>query len=141
MSKHASWHLPGLIGKEIVSVDVRSRFVLPRSFSQRLVHGGVQSVVVYACDVEGWRYLEAFGAPAPKYAVGDVRRYELPIKAGNKMYLPCKLAHYAGITSEVLVVGCNDSLQLWNPDTFFDSIEARLSAVGGWDSLFERLSA
>ncbi len=124
------------------SLDDKGRVILPSKFRQHFEHGGYLTEYQDGClslwtpdefELQMESMLEK--ANAGRSDRNMVRlwastSHEMEIDRQGRMAIPARLREYAGLESDVLVLGAIDRVELWNRDSWDQKIlpeEARLT--------------
>ena len=126
--------MPGVYyGEDLHAIDPKGRLSLPARHRRTAVqHGGRMWAMpgfeecLVLLDDEGFNAYADRVRAIPGNAE-DARRFErmlfrrtaeLEPDAQGRVLLPENLRRYAGLEREVLIVGANGRLELWNPERF-----------------------
>jgi MraZ protein len=115
------------LGEYDHSLDDRGRITLPRKIRQELGDGEIVlskgfDACIFGYDRESWekeagKQLES---PVTEQAGRELRRYlfaaaqKADIDKLGRILLPTHLKEYAGIRSEVKVIGAGDHFEIWD---------------------------
>ena len=124
------------------SLDDKGRLILPAKFRGPFEHGGYLSEYQDGClslwtpeefELQMETMLEKASAGRSDRNLARVwasTSHELEIDRQGRMAIPARLREYAGLTSEVLVLGAIDRVELWDRQTWDEKVlpeEARLT--------------
>jgi len=134
---------PMLIGQYTYTLDNKGRLTMPSRFRDDLPEqliittGFDQCVAVYPIQV--WRELTAkiSALPLTDPKGRELRRMlfseavDFELDKQGRMLIPDRLREYAGLelTSEVLIVGLEKIIELWNPQTWEEKDKKRREAA------------
>jgi MraZ protein len=121
------------------SLDEKGRLAVPAKFRARFKEGAVVTRWTNEClavfPTSEWESINAEIRKRPRtdktvqtfvhFLVGGA--HEADLDAQGRIGIPAHLRHYADIGDEVIVLGANDRLELWQPDRW----HARLAQVEG----------
>ena len=121
------------------SLDEKGRLAVPAKFRARFKEGAVVTRWMNEClavfPTSEWESINAEIRKRPRtdrtvqtfvhFLVGGA--HEADLDAQGRIGIPAHLRHYADIGDEVIVLGANDRLELWQPDRW----HARLAQVEG----------
>ena len=123
-------------------IDEKGRVPLPPKFRRELREGvvltpGVESCIIVYTLAE-WRKLAATltGGPIARSKLRRLNRaifataFSLSIDGQGRIALPVPLREHAGIEDEVIIVGANTYLELWNKEQWED--EKAISQEQAW---------
>lgn len=121
--------MAGFVGRFDHSLDAKGRVILPARFRTSFEHGGCLTQNFEGC-LSLWTPGE-FERQASEVLAGaragatDERNFlrvwaagsvDVEIDRQGRMGIPSHLREFAGLTSEVLVTGAIDHIELWNPE-------------------------
>jgi len=121
------------------ALDEKGRLAVPAKFRARFKEGAVVTRWMNEClavfPTSEWESINAEIRKRPRtdrtvqtfvhFLVGGA--HEADLDAQGRIGIPAHLRHYADIGDEVIVLGANDRLELWQPDRW----HARLAQVEG----------
>ncbi len=121
------------------ALDEKGRLAVPAKFRARFKEGAVVTRWMNEClavfPTSEWEAINAEIRKRPRtdrtvqtfvhFLVGGA--HEADLDAQGRIGIPAHLRHYADIGDEVIVLGANDRLELWQPDRW----HARLAQVEG----------
>jgi len=121
------------------ALDEKGRLAVPAKFRARFKEGAVVTRWMNEClavfPTSEWESINAEIRKRPRtdrtvqtfvhFLVGGA--HEADLDAQGRIGIPAHLRHYADIGDEVIVIGANDRLELWQPDRW----HARLAQVEG----------
>jgi len=121
------------LGQYEHSLDDKGRVTLPARFRQPLERGVVITRGIDHCvwvfEADKWEQVAAKLDSSLSFAGKEARLFirlmfssafdDVPDKQG-RVRIPDVLLRYAGITSEVIVVGVNSRLEIWSRDRWAD---------------------
>lgn len=121
------------------ALDEKGRLAVPAKFRARFKEGAVVTRWTNEClavfPTSEWESINAEIRKRPRtdrtvqtfvhFLVGGA--HEADLDAQGRIGIPAHLRHYADIGDEVIVIGANDRLELWQPDRW----HARLAQVEG----------
>ncbi len=121
------------------ALDEKGRLAVPAKFRARFKEGAVVTRWMNEClavfPTSEWESINAEIRKRPRtdrtvqtfvhFLVGGA--HEADLDAQGRIGIPAHLRHYADIGDEVIVLGANDRLELWQPDRW----PARLAQVEG----------
>lgn len=115
------------LGTHTPKLDDKGRFFLPAKYREQLAAGLVVTrgqdhcLAIYPRATFEERTQQMIQAPTSLRQVRDFQRMlaasasdEVPDKQG-RVSIPTVLRDYAGLSSEIVVVGAIDRLEIWNP--------------------------
>ena len=121
-------------GNAEVRIDDKGRLKLPSRFSsiipdtygKRFFVTTLKGDCVWVFPLEAWIAIERKLAAAPSTNPSIVRFHrdanrngmELEMDAAGRILIPPKLRATTGIDGDVLILGCNDRLEVWNLQAF-----------------------
>jgi len=112
------------------TIDAKGRVAVPAKFRGKLDDGAFVSRWIDACLAifprQEW---DDFAARVAQLPISDASArvfsrfvfsgaFEFLLDAQGRLVLPPALREFAGLTSEAVVVGSRDHIELWNPDTW-----------------------
>ncbi len=110
------------------ALDEKGRLAVPAKFRARFKEGAVVTRWMNEClavfPTSEW---ESINAEIRKRPRTDRTVQTFDLDAQGRIGIPAHLRHYADIGDEVIVLGANDRLELWQPDRW----HARLAQVEG----------
>jgi MraZ protein len=126
----------GFVGQFQHSLDVKGRLILPAKFRNEFERGGHLSPNSEGC-VALWTPGE-FARQAEEYLAesrgGELGRQHARYWAANssdvefdkqgRFALPAAIRNFGQLVGEVLIVGMLDHIELWNPDTYEEKVNA-----------------
>ena len=121
------------------ALDEKGRLAVPAKFRARFKEGAVVTRWMNEClavfPTSEWEAINVEIRKRPRtdrtvqtfvhFLVGGA--HEADLDAQGRIGIPAHLRHYADIGDEVIVLGANDRLELWQPDRW----HARLAQVEG----------
>lgn len=127
----------GFVGQFQHSLDAKGRLILPAKFRAAFDHGGHLSPNTEGC-VALWtpsefaRQMEERLARAREGGAEQRRiaRYwsanssDVEFDKQGRFALPPSIREYAQLAGDVLVVGAIDHIELWNPPTYAEMVDA-----------------
>lgn len=118
------------IGQHIHSFDSKNRIFLPAKFRAKhksfIITRGLENCL-YLYDLQGWeKVLEKLEtlALADKIQERAFKRallsgaYEAPVDVQGRILIPQSLQQHAKITSEIMIIGVGNRLELWDKDVW-----------------------
>lgn len=128
-------------GHAILTVDAKSRIVLPSKFRKNvnpeannhlvLTRGMDECILLYPQDIwervtKGLKNYNVFNAQQ-RFFIRHFMMYvnECDLDSQNRILLPSQLIEFAHIKKEVLILGMLDIIEIWDPETKakFDSVQ------------------
>jgi MraZ protein len=126
----------GFVGRYEHSLDVKGRVILPAKFRTLFERGGYLTQHAEGClalwtlseferQMEGVQQRAAAGS---KVARNRARLWasnsaEVEIDRQGRMAIPAHLRGFAGLESDVLVLGVIDRVELWNPAAWTERVQ------------------
>ncbi len=117
-------------GEQKCSADAKGRLLIPAKMRD-LFPAGESMILVRSLDScinlyteEKWRSFEEKIASLPETESRDVRRFfyasmqDVEPDAHGRILLPAQLRDFAGITKNVVVLGCGDHAEIWDEETY-----------------------
>jgi MraZ protein len=128
------------LGEYEHTIDAKGRLAVPAKFRTQINHGAVLSKGMGTClsvyTIELWERKSnelASGMSSEELRDFERRIYpsasEVELDAQGRMIIPVKLRVYAGLESEVTVVGVRDHFEIWDRATW-QAYQERLDAGG-----------
>ena len=128
------------LGEYEHTIDAKARLAVPAKFRAQINHGAVLSKGMGTClsvyTIELWERKSnelASGMSSEQLRDFERRIYpsasEVELDAQGRMVIPAKLRVYAGLESEVTVVGVRDHFEIWDRATW-QAYQERLDAGG-----------
>jgi MraZ protein len=121
--------VPGFVGRFDHSLDAKGRVILPARFRPSFERGGYLALNFERClslwtpgefDRQSSEMQATFREGTPEarnfariWASGSV---DIEIDRQGRMGIPSHLREFAGLTTEVLVTGAIDHIELWDPE-------------------------
>ncbi|MGQ9467347.1 MAG: division/cell wall cluster transcriptional repressor MraZ [Anaerolineae bacterium] len=116
------------LGEFIHTIDEKGRLVIPAKFRSALASGMVitrgmdRCLVIY--PMEAWQaYRERISSlPTTDQSARDLRRLvfgsaaDITPDSQGRFVIPPSLREYAGLDGQVVVVGCDNYIELWHPE-------------------------
>jgi MraZ protein len=125
----------GFVGRHEHSLDIKGRVILPAKFRAPFEKGGYLSQHSEGClslwtPGEFERRMEVLKKKAESGRVRDRNRarvwasnsHDVEIDRQGRMAIPARLRDFAGLESEVLVLGAIDRVELWNPSRWEERV-------------------
>ena len=121
---------PVFTGEYRHTIDDKGRLAIPARFRPELAPGATVSKWIDGCAAlfpkADWDVLAAKTAALPVTDTGSRTfqrflfgaAFEVSLDRQGRFVLPSVLRDYAGLESEVMVVGARDHLEFWSPDTW-----------------------
>jgi MraZ protein len=145
---------PMLLGQYSFTLDIKGRLTMPSRFREELpdkliiTKGFDQCVAVYPIQV--WRTLtqKISELPLTDYRGRELRRLlfseavDFELDKQGRMLIPDRLREFAGLelSSEVLIVGLETIIELWNPQTWEVKDSQRREAMAEDPALWSGLN-
>jgi MraZ protein len=140
-------------GSETVSMDAKSRVVLPSSYRKQLtpadksftVNRGIERCIVCYPDVT-WKEQEADLRKLKQYkereraliSIMNEYMYDVDMDAQSRILLSKELIEFAGIKDKVKFVGMIDHMEIWDPDVYAE-YKARLNERYSYSSALDEV--
>lgn len=116
------------LGEFIHTIDEKGRLVIPAKFRSALASGMVitrgmdRCLVIY--PMEAWQaYRERISSlPMTDQSARDLRRLvfgsaaDITPDSQGRFVIPPSLREYASLDGQVVVVGCDNYIELWHPE-------------------------
>ena len=134
-------------GRFSYSVDTKGRLAIPAKFREILTTQFDERLIVthfdqclWAYPVASWQNLEKKIAELPQFLeeVKALQRVfisaacESPLDKQGRILLPVSLREYAGLTSDVILVGMTQRIEIWAKDRWekvFSDSQKKLEAM------------
>lgn len=130
------------LGEFVHTIDDKGRLVIPAKFRTALASGMVvtkgmdRCLVIYPLD--RWQeYRERISAlPTTDRSARDLRRLvfgsaaDITPDSQGRFIIPSTLRQYAGLDGQVVIVGCDTYVELWNPEEW-DKAQSEISEGEG----------
>ena len=132
-----------LDSKDRLNIPSRFRRIMPNDAEERFVFtkGFEKCLHMYPSNywhefvTRYWSMFQSNEAEARKFAIWCYRdTYEAQLDNQGRIQIPKPLLEYAGLEKEVMIIGYNTRIELWNPRTCDDF-------VGKDDEKFMRMAA
>jgi MraZ protein len=138
------------LGRHAHNLDAKGRLAIPARFREALAAGVVLTRGIDRClalyPLEAWRPLAEKVAALP-LTDADARNFrrlvfaeaiDLSLDAQGRILVPPELRRYAELEREAIVVGVDNSLEIWSPRRWAD-LAASLDADGA--AIAQRLAS
>lgn len=113
------------------SIDPKNRVIIPVKFRSELGPSFVVTIgaegCLYLCTMERWEEFAANLRNMPFTKTSrQTQRYffqnaaECELDKQGRILIPEKLKAKAGLDKDVVIVGNNDRVEIWNPDKLYD---------------------
>ena len=123
-----------------ISIPSRFREVLIANYDERLILSNFDNCL-WGYPVKEWKLVEDKVASLPQFrpVVKSLQRFfisaacECPLDSTGRIIIPPTLRKYAGLTSDVVVVGMTKRIEFWALDRWkkiFDQAEGDLGTMG-----------
>ncbi len=136
-------------GEYAHQLDSKGRLIIPARYRPKLTHGAVltrgidQNLVIY--PQEAWENLsqQLNQIPLTHPSARALRRLlfsgavELSIDRQGRVLIPGYLREYAALEGEVLVIGMETFIELWQPDNWRTALDGVSDALAGADALLK----
>ena len=117
-----------LTGKYYHSLDAKNRLIIPAKLKEQLgdtvtiLRGSDRCLTVYSA--EEWENYARKISELPKTQVRQITRYiysnsiEIKPDSQGRVQLPPEMLQFAGITKNIITVGCGKYAEIWDEETW-----------------------
>lgn len=136
-------------GEYAHQLDSKGRLIIPARYRPKLTRGAVltrgidQNLVIYPQEAWGNLSQQLTQIPLTHPSARALRRLlfsgavELSIDRQGRVLIPGYLREYAALEGEVLVIGMETFIELWQPDNWRTALDGVSDALAGVDALLK----
>ncbi|MGC2175764.1 MAG: hypothetical protein WA614_09900 [Acidimicrobiales bacterium] len=127
----------GFVGQFQHMLDVKGRLILPSKFRPEFERGGHLSPATEGCVAlwtpgefsrqnEEWLQLSRLGGASARQQMRywASNSWSVDFDKQGRFALPTSIRDYGQLSGDVLVVGAIDHVELWNPETYAEKVDA-----------------